>query len=78
MKIFTLFELSTSIHELNHSFTFNVLKPLLKCCILRLLVSSEPDALPSHGGETQVRVSQSQVAELGLGSMLPASNSRKG
>jgi hypothetical protein len=36
------------------------------------------DALPSHGGETQVRVSQSQVAELGLGSTLPASNSRKG
>ncbi len=42
MKIFTLFELSTSIHELNHSFTFNVLKPLLKCCILHLLISSEP------------------------------------
>ncbi len=36
------------------------------------------DAFPSHGGETQVRVSQSQVAELGLGSTLPASNSRKG
>jgi hypothetical protein len=36
------------------------------------------DALPSHGGETQVKVSQSQVAELGLGSTLPASNSRKG
>jgi hypothetical protein len=39
---------------------------------------SVDDALPSHGGETQARVSQSQVAELGLGSMLPASNSRKG
>jgi hypothetical protein len=38
----------------------------------------QTDALPSHGGETQVRVSQSQVAELGLGSTLPASNSRKG
>jgi hypothetical protein len=36
------------------------------------------DALPSHGGETQARVSQSQVAKLGLGSTLPASNSRKG
>jgi len=36
------------------------------------------DALPSHGGETQARVSQSQVAELGLGSTLPASNSGKG
>ncbi len=36
------------------------------------------DALPSHGGETQVRVSQSQVAESRLGSTLPASNSRKG
>jgi hypothetical protein len=36
------------------------------------------DALPSHGGETHLRVSQSQVAELRLGSTLPASNSRKG
>jgi hypothetical protein len=42
------------------------------------LSESITDALPSHGGETQVRVSQSQVAELGLGSTLPASNSRKG
>jgi pimeloyl-ACP methyl ester carboxylesterase len=42
------------------------------------LVAALIDALPSHGGETQVRVSQSQVAELGLGSTLPASNSRKG
>jgi len=40
--------------------------------------AAQDDALPSHGGETQVRVSQSQVAELGLGSTLPASNSRKG
>ncbi len=40
--------------------------------------SKQGDALPSHGGETQARVSQSQVAELGLGSTLPASNSRKG
>jgi len=39
---------------------------------------TKSDALPSHGGETQARVSQSQVAELGLGSTLPASNSRKG
>ncbi len=36
------------------------------------------DALPSHGGETHLRVSQSQVAELRLGSTLMASNSRKG
>jgi len=36
------------------------------------------DALPSHGGGTHLRVSQSQVAELKLGSTLPASNSRKG
>ncbi len=36
------------------------------------------DALPSHGGETHLKVSQSQVAELRLGSTLPASNSRKG
>jgi hypothetical protein len=36
------------------------------------------DALPSHGGETHLRVSQSQVAELRLGSTLPVSNSRKG
>jgi len=44
-----------------------------------LAITNAPsDALPSHGGETQVRVSQSQVAELGLGSTLPASNSRKG
>jgi hypothetical protein len=42
------------------------------------LLGSLYDALPSHGGETQVRVSQSQVTELGLGSTLPASNSRKG
>jgi hypothetical protein len=42
------------------------------------IIIDKRDALPSHGGETQVRVSQSQVAELGLGSTLPASNSRKG
>jgi hypothetical protein len=36
------------------------------------------DALPSHGGETHLRVSQSQVAKLKLGSTLPAFNSRKG
>jgi hypothetical protein len=35
------------------------------------------DALPSHVGETHLRVSQSQVAELRLGNTLPASNSRK-
>jgi hypothetical protein len=40
--------------------------------------AAQDDALPSHGGETQVRVSQSQVTELGIGSTLPASNSRKG
>jgi len=40
--------------------------------------ASENDVLPSHGGETHLRVSQSQVAELRLGSTLPASNSRKG
>jgi len=42
------------------------------------VIEAPSDALPSHGGETQVRVSQSQAAELGLGSTLPASNSRKG
>jgi hypothetical protein len=46
--------------------------------LLCIMASPTVDALPSHGGETQVRVSQSQVAELGLGSTLSASNSRKG
>jgi hypothetical protein len=41
MSFFTLFELSTSIHELIQSFTFNLLKPLFKCCILLLLISIE-------------------------------------
>jgi hypothetical protein len=35
-------------------------------------------ALPSHGVKPQERVSQSQVAELELGSTLPTPNSRKG
>jgi hypothetical protein len=33
---------------------------------------------PKSRGETKLKVSQSQVAESRLGSMLPASNSRKG
>jgi hypothetical protein len=33
---------------------------------------------PKSRGETKLKVSQSQVAELRLGSTLPASNSRKG
>jgi hypothetical protein len=33
---------------------------------------------PKSRGETHLRVSQSQVAELRFGSTLPASNSRKG
>jgi hypothetical protein len=45
---------------------------------LDIWLSGSGDALPSHGGETHLRVSQSQVAELRLGSMLPASNFRKG
>jgi hypothetical protein len=45
---------------------------------IKQILDVSSDALPSHGGETQVRVSQSQVAGLGLGSTLPASNSRKG
>ncbi len=33
---------------------------------------------PKSRGETKLKVSQSQVAESGLGSTLPVSNSRKG
>jgi hypothetical protein len=33
---------------------------------------------PKSRGETHLRVSQSQVAKVELGSTLPASNSRKG
>jgi hypothetical protein len=42
------------------------------------IMTFQSDALPSHRGETHLRVSQSQVAELRLGSTLPASNSKKG
>jgi hypothetical protein len=48
LKIFTLFELSTFIYELNHSFIFKLLKPLLKYCILHLLIYNTHANLMPH------------------------------